>query len=203
MESMELQTSNGQRPGELLRMVSINEDIKVVMRIAKEINLTAINAMLISNKIGSSGFGVVSSELRIFSRRLNEVMHSLLECVSMLVREVAGMIRLDKAMQVQQATQARAPHYTYWDAMRMRKASELKRNHASVECFRLKLALAVNKANKLCVMGRSLSYSAKVEAVYGGEQANALKQVSEQVEGAICGILGTLAKLDRQLGMAA
>ena len=111
--------------------------------------------------------------------------------------------RIGNAMQVQQATQARAPHYTYWDAMRMRKASELKRNHASVECFRLKLALAVNKANKLCVMGRSLSYSAKVEAVYGGEQANALKQVSEQVEGAICGILGTLAKLDRQLGMAA
>lgn len=190
---------NGQRSHELLHMVSINEDIKAVMRIAREINLAAINAMLIANKIGSSGFSVVSSELRAFSQRLSEAMESLLAYVSMLVQEVAGVIRLNKAMELQQATRSLATHYVHWDAMLTRKSNEFARNHESIARFRQKLGWAVSKANKLCVMGQSLSNSAKIEAVYGGVQAGALRNVSEQVESSISEILSTLNKLGQQL----
>ncbi|MBI5005497.1 MAG: hypothetical protein HZB95_00070 [Nitrosomonadales bacterium] len=183
-------------------MVSINEDIKAVMRIANEINLAAINAMLISNKIGSSGFSVVSSELRAFSRRLGEAMQSLVEYVSLLVREVAGMIRLNKAMELQLATRSAAAHYAHWDAMQTRKSNELARNHESIARFRQKLMWSVARAHKLCVMGQSLSNSAKIEAVYGGVQALALRNVSEQVERSISEILSTLNKLGRQLEAA-
>ena len=195
--------NSGQRSEELLRIVAINEDIKAVMRIANEINLAAINARLISNKIGSSGFSVVSSELRAFSRRLNDAMQTLVEYVSALVREVAGMIRLNKALKLQQATQASAANYVHWDAMLTRKSGEIARNSESVGRSRQRLAGAVSRANKLCVMGQSLSYSAKIEAVYGGVQAASLKNVSEHVEASIGEILHTLNNLDRQLEMAA
>ncbi len=183
-------------PHELLRAVAINEDIKSVMRIANEINLSAINAMLVSNKIGkaSSGFGVVSTELRAFSRRLSETMYLLLAYVSDLVRELAGVIRRNKALKLQKAAQAGAAHGVHWDRGIARKLSELAQSHELIGHCRQKLALAVSRANKLCIMGQSLTYAAKIESVYGGEQARALKHVSEHVEKCISEILATLSK---------
>lgn len=186
---------------ELDAVVGINEDIKEVMRIANGLNLAAINAMLIAKKIGdaSSGFSVVSAELRTFSRRLSEVMSRLMELVSALVREVAGMIRLDKALSLQQATRAAATHYPHWEAMWQRKSEELARSGTAVLNCRANLTSALARADKLCVMGQSLSYSAKIESVYGGEQAGALKHVSEGVEASVREILSTLQKLAGQL----
>jgi hypothetical protein len=48
-------------------------------------------------------------------------------------------------------------------------------------------------------MGRALSNSARIEAVYGGAQANLLRNVSERVEDSIGEILSTLGALDKQL----
>lgn len=188
---------------ELDAVVGINEDIKEVMRIADGLNLAAINAMLIAKKIGdaSSGFSVVSAELRTFSRRLSGVMFQLMQLVSALVREVAGMIRLDKALSLQQATRATATHYPHWEAMWRRKSGEFARCRAAVLDCRASLTTALARADKLCVMGQSLSYSAKIESVYGGEQAGALKHVSEGVEASVREILSILQKLAGQLEM--
>lgn len=186
----------------LSAVVGINEDIKEVMRIATGLNLAAINAMLIAKKIGdaSSGFSVVSAELRTFSQRLSEVMYRLMELVSALVGEVAGMIRLSKAVSLQQLTRDVATHYLHWGAMWQRKTLELARSRESIRSCRDNLASALMRADKLCVMGQSLSYSAKIESVYGGEQAGALRHVSEGVEASVREILSILQRLVKQLG---
>lgn len=186
-------------------IVEINEQIKDILRISNEINLAAINAMLIANKVskGKSGFGVVSAELRIFSAQLSEAMQVLLGYVSVLVREMAGMIRLNKVLQLQQAACAGTQHAACLDGVVQRKLAGLAQREAARKQHRDKLAMAVSRSTKLCVMGLSLSYSAKIEAVYGESQAVALKQVSEGVEHSISAILQTLNKLEKQLESAA
>jgi hypothetical protein len=190
-----------QRSNEMSGIVAINEDIKQVMRIAGQINLAAINAMLIANKIGRgrSGFGVVSAELRAFSRRLSEAMAVLLAQISDLVREMAVMIRMRKMMRLQLEARRAASHYAHWDAVLRVKSAEVQHACASIDDFRGKLLQSVGRANKLCAMGLSLSYSAKVEAVYGGDQVSALRQVSQDAEAAIDNILSTLKHLAKQL----
>jgi hypothetical protein len=171
------------------------------MRIANEINLAAINAMLIANKIGrsSSGFSVVSAELRAFSNRLNEAMHILMAHVSKLVHQVAGMMRMSKALHQQQAMWSVANNRQYLEAVLQHKTRSLAETGSFLRAQQGQLASAIARATKLCVMGLSLSYSAKIEAVYGESQAGALKQVSEGVEYAITSILLTLKRLDKQL----
>ena len=193
--------SNGHCSDKLPRIVAINEDIRSIMGISSEINLAAINAMLIAKKIGfsSSGFSVVSSELRTFSRRLGDAMRELQEEIAALVHEAAGQIVLNKEMGLQRSAQSCAGHYRHWEGMYERKSAEFDRSCATMRLCRDKSARAIGKASKLCVMGVSLSYSAKVEAVYGNEQSRALKQVSEDVESAIGCILATLKKLEQQL----
>lgn len=190
-----------QRSNEMSGIVAINEDIKQVMRIAGQINLAAINAMLIANKIGRgrSGFSVVSAELRAFSRRLSEAMALLTAQISDLVREMAVMIRMRKMMRLQLEARQAAAHYAHWDEVLRDKSTELRRTCVSIGEFRSKLLQSVGRANKLCAMGLSLSYSAKVEAVYGGDQVGALRQVSQDAETAIDTILGTLKHLAKQL----
>lgn len=190
-----------QRSNEMSGIVAINEDIKEVMRIAGQINLAAINAMLIANKIGRglSGFSVVSAELRAFSRRLSEAMHLLMAQISELVRGMAVMIRMRKMMRLQLDARHSAAHYRHWDEVLRGKSDELQRTRRSIGDFRSKLQQSVVAANKLCAMGLSLSYSAKVEAVYGGDQVAALRQVSEDAETAIGTILGTLKNIAKQL----
>lgn len=199
-----MQSSNNsgtRHSGELTAMVAINEDIKEVMRIANEINLAAINAMLISKKIGksSSGFGVVSSELRAFSRALGEAMHILMTHVSELVIQVAGMIRLGKTLQLQQALGTFAMNRQYLEAVLAHKTRLLAEAGSALRRQQDQFASAIAHASKLCVMGLALSYSAKIEAVYGESQAAALKQVAEGVEQAIASILRTLGRLEKQL----
>jgi hypothetical protein len=190
-----------QRSNEMSGIVAINEDIKQVMRIAGQINLAAINAMLIANKIGRglSGFSVVSAELRAFSRRLSEAMALLMAQISELVREMAVMIRMRKMMRLQLEARHTAAQYAHWDEVLRDKSSEIQHTCTAIGDFRGKLLQSVGRANKLCAMGLSLSYSAKVEAVYGGDQVAALRQVSEAAEASIGTILGTLKHIAKQL----
>jgi hypothetical protein len=191
-----------QRSNEMSGIVAINESIKQVMRIAGQINLAAINAMLIANKIGRgrSGFSVVSAELRAFSRRLSEAMAMLMTLISELVRGMAVMTRMRKMMRLQLEARHAAADYAHWDEVLRDKSAELRLTCTSIDAFRSKLLQSVGGANKLCAMGLSLSYSAKVEAVYGGDQVGALRQVSEDAETAIGTILSTLKHIAKQLG---
>lgn len=196
-----MQASYGGHTAELSVIVAVNEDIKIIRCIASEINLAALNAMLIANQAGSasSGFSVVSAELRVFSRRVGEMMLTLSGHVAVLVSETATMIRRNRMMALQLRTQQAMPGDKRLDAVLEHKSDEIAQSRLAIEHCHEQLSLAVARAKKLCAMGRALAYSAKIEAECGGKQAAALRQVSGDVAVSIGEIHRALEQLGKRL----
>ncbi|MDP2804639.1 MAG: methyl-accepting chemotaxis protein [Gallionellaceae bacterium] len=186
----------------LHRVVKTNEEIKKVIRISSGVNLVAINAMLVAKRSGerSRGFAVVSSELRIFSRNLESAMTGLGTLIFELVRDAA-------AMQKQQQERA---HFLHIGAQGKPLCDQVAPALARVD-GRIretgdeigkdwhKLRLQLNRVLQLCEAGGSLSRSAKIEAVYGGDMSTTLKQVANQIEDTVNEIFSTLKLLRTQL----
>ena len=187
---------------DLHRVVRINEEIKKVVRISSEVNLVALNAMLTAKRSGekSRGFGVVSSELRVFSGKLEHFMTDLEAPVFELLKGVAQLLK-----------QARVQsHFTL--AMRgsdsakrlltpvmIRKEAELAVGREKVKRDWMHLSMLLNRALQLCETGGALSRSAKIEAVYGGDMTASLKQVSNQIEQTVESILDIIKTLRAEL----
>lgn len=193
---------NGRQASDLHRVVQVNEEIKKVIMASSEVNLVALNAMLIAKRSGekSRGFRVVSSELRVFSRKLDGVMNSLGALVFGLINDAA---RIRK--------QARTYRYLLAATGQGESAKELlapiiSRKEEEIRCINQmiqkdwgRLLLQLNRALQLCEMGDALSRSAKIEAVYGGDMSATLKQVASQIDLTVGNILSTLKLLKTQL----
>ena len=80
--------------GELRRIVRINEEIKIVVSVAFKINIMALNAIFLAKRAGTAalGFGVLSNELRVFSKDLRTCMQSLTGLIHACVNEVSVML---------------------------------------------------------------------------------------------------------------
>lgn len=187
---------------DLRRLVRANEGIKHVIRISSEVNMVALNAMLVAKRSGerSRGFAVVSSELRVFSRKLEGAMTVLGSLVFGLVRDAAAMQKQNRERRLWLETMAQGV------AMRNRLQPMLRRKEESMRVSGLeirhdwsRLQLQLGRALQLCETGGSLSRSAKIEAVYGGEMSAALKQVATRIEETVNEIFATLKLLRGQL----
>lgn len=201
MDSIGHAAAAASRSRGMTTVVAVNEDIKKIIRIAEQIDLAAINAMLIAKKIGhgQSGFSVVSAELRNFSHLLGNSMQQLQQRVAEMVNMMAEAIRAAKMLALLQETGRALPDSALWEPVLARRLQARHDNQSAAEQLHGRLQLALSRAEKLCVMGLALSYSAKVEAVYGGERSDALKQVSADAERSIADILHTLKGLGLQL----
>ena len=75
-ESYDTGVSSSGAALDLLRIVRINEEIKRVVSVAFKINIMALNAIFLAKRAGNAalGFGVLSNELRVFSKDLRESM---------------------------------------------------------------------------------------------------------------------------------
>lgn len=187
---------------DLHRVVKANEDIKKVIHISLGVNLVALNAMLIAKRSGvrSRGFAVVSSELRVFSHNLDGAMAGLGTQIFELVRDASAMQKQQQERRHFCSVIAKGPS--------MRKLAEpaLARVDERIggigDAIRRdwhKLRLQLNQVLQLCEAGRSLSRSAKIEAVYGGDMSVTLKQVANQIEETVSEIFFTLKQLRMQL----
>ena len=80
---------------DLLRIVRINEEIKVVVAVSFKINIMALNAIFLAKRAGNAalGFGVLSNELRRFAQDLTRHMASLREMTSGSVGSVTGVVQ--------------------------------------------------------------------------------------------------------------
>lgn len=186
--------------GEYLRWTArINEKIKRVVLISNGINLTAVNAMLVSKRAGerSRGYGVVSGELRNFSRQLEANMGEMTTLVSGMVRDVAFLLnqcrsqrQMDRALRMSERTAGLLGH-----AMR-RKANAVAEMSKKMHWLGNALARQISGAMRLCHTGSALARSAKIEAVYGGDMAATLGQVSRDVEDRMTELLESLKSLN-------
>lgn len=187
---------------DLRRVVKANEDIKKVIRISSGVNLVALNAMLIAKRSGerSRGFAVVSSELRVFSHKLDGAMSGLGTLIFELVSDAAAMQKqrqehghlLAIVAQGKRMRELVAPALARVDERISGTVQEIGRDWQ-------KLSLQLNRVLQLCETGGSLARSAKIEAVYGGDMSNILKQVASRIEETVNEIFSTLKLLRTQL----
>lgn len=186
----------------LHRAVKANEDIKKVIRISSGVNLVAINAMLVAKRSGerSRGFAVVSSELRIFSRNLEVAMTGLGALIFELVRDAAAMQKQRQERSHFLVILAQGRQMREWVEPALARVDErLRGTEQEIGRDWQKLRLQLNRALQLCESGGSLSRSAKIEAVYGGDMSTTLKQVANQIEETVNEIFSTLKLLRMQL----
>lgn len=169
-------------------MVLVHEKIKEVVRISRTLDMMAINAMLVAKRAGtrSKGFGVVSAELRVFSRKLNDEMACINNEIAALVRHTAELQKLDRMNLHLEAAMALDIHNSDLLATVLKQKTAIRQAATGkIDEDALKFQSLLGRAVKLCDVSYSLTRSAKVEAVYGGEMSGILKQLAERIEDVI------------------
>ena len=170
---------------DLALSVSINHGLKQVIEISHQINLVAMNAILVAKRAGqqSSGFKVVAMELRVFSQKMEEMMARLGEMIFRLVKRIADLRKLQKnlsllssAMKKSQcaADQLHASHAL--------KSEQIEQLQVAVDQEWHGLETEVKRSLNLCSSGAMLSHNARIEAAYGGTMLADMQQVAGRIE---------------------
>jgi len=185
----------------LRQMAVVNEYVKEVLRISAEVNLVALNAMLAAHQAGESsrGFGVVSSELRVLSGKLDKEMLYLVELVSGAVRDTAVLQRRRRILRLLNiANQGERAASLLGDVL-AREVVALHEASRVIQARKQLLRVQVLRTLKLCATGNALARSAKIESVYGGVMLGTLRQVANRIESAVDEILATLKQIQVQM----
>ncbi|HMU66674.1 MAG TPA: hypothetical protein PKE57_06000, partial [Cellvibrionaceae bacterium] len=183
----------------LTGIVRINEKIKQVVSLAFNINLLALNALVLSRQAGDAalGFAVISAELRSFSRELAQAMAALSDTSFELVNLVSLAARkghkhqlLARALAAYQGplNQRLALSSTHLNAEEKALAARFEHLHEHFERAGLSVRLGT-------IIARSL----KIEATYGGSQEAMLAQVACEFDRYIDTIPRLLAELKHHL----
>ncbi len=195
MSTPALQHSSSQQ---LASFVRLNEGIKGVVLIAFQINIMALNAILLSHRAGevALGFGVISKELRTLSVELTGLMQALSTDAYLAVNLISDQLRRERRQQLLQTTQRalQRPSAALDAIVAERQALFLARAQ-QVREVRLRLLDRLEEARKLCQFGTAISRSAKIEAAYGREYGRALAEVSQEFDQKIQTILPSIETL--------
>jgi len=169
---------------QLRRVVALSEEIKCINDVARNVGLEAVNTMLVARRSAASvkGFGVVSTELRLFSGKLSANMGELVEDIALLVRDVAELARKAELQRMLYAA-----HTACGGCREMEQAlrdMEIAMRQTRYESARIweKVARCLQRSLRLCDMGRALARSARIEAVYGGGSSRELTQSGRNIE---------------------
>jgi hypothetical protein len=184
---------------DLLNIVRINEEIKVVVAVALRINIMALNAIFLAKRAGSTalGFGVLSNELRNFSSELRETMLSLDGLIHASVEEVSVLLQDSRRNGILRIAAAASPANTNLRVVVERSARHTEEYCAKLSILKRALRSSLDDAYRLVELGGVLAKSAKIEAAYGGGFSAALAQVSGEFDGVVESIRGSLDTLRR------
>jgi hypothetical protein len=184
---------------DLLRIVRINEEIKRVVSVAFKINIMALNAIFLAKRAGNAalGFGVLSNELRVFSKDLRESMMALTRQIHELVSEVSVVLQESRQDAIFRRAATEAPDHPKLAAVLGVRDARHAAREATISTLRRGLRLAVDDAARLVELGGVLAKSAKIEAAYGASFASSLGQVSGEFNGIVEEIRSSLDNLRR------
>jgi hypothetical protein len=169
---------------DLHRIAALSAYVRGVEEQTRGVGITALNAMLASNSSGGGavGFRVASIELRRFAALLDEILTSLLERISGLVRDTAERMRQGRVRRLLGC--AAGLHgcaaSSLGPALREIDDQSLQQQ-AKLESDELALRGVAARGLRQCDTGLSLSRSAMIEAAYGGDQAVAFRHVADQL----------------------
>ncbi|HMT79796.1 MAG TPA: methyl-accepting chemotaxis protein [Azonexus sp.] len=183
---------------DLLRIVRINEEIKLVVGVAFKINIMALNAIFLAKRAGTAarGFGVLSNELRVFSQDLRDCMGSLTSLIHGCVNEVSLVLQDIRHTRLLRQAAQMSPES---QAVAVLAARELKnaRQVQKMASLRKQLKRALEDAFQMVELGGVLAKSAKIEAAYGQSFAVPLAQVSGEFDTIVEEIRASLESLRR------
>lgn len=187
---------------ELQIISKMNEDIKHVQRIAEDVSLIAVNAMLVARQAGDQavGFGVVTRELRITSDRMAATMLGLSKLIYQLVVTTArgrshARRRNTLDMTEKSSAQAAASIAAAWQ----KSQDDLSDSAKSIVALAHELNGVVNRTAKQCASGIVITRSATIEAAYGGTMQPLLRQIAVSFEASIAELTGHIHALQNQL----
>lgn len=188
---------------DLLGIVRINEEIKMVVGVAFKINIMALNAIFLAKRAGTAalGFGVLSNELRVFSQDLRNGMQDLTRLIYACVGGVSCMLQDERFSRFLRKAATMSPHARVNEVLerRERKNSE---DYAKLSSQRRQLKLALENLFQLVELGGVLAKSAKIEAAYGQAFAGSLAQVSGEFDHIVEEIRTSLESLRKSTFLA-
>jgi hypothetical protein len=164
----------------------VSEEIRQVVDIARRIALVATNALITTRLAGESacGFGVVSSEMHVFSGNLQTMMDCVRVRIFVLNRDLADWHKQKRMLALLRNTRAALGNRRHtrldWIVAQKREAMDAKARF--IENNWLELHNELKTALNLCKTGRGYGRNARVEAAYGLEFSDTLAQVADQIE---------------------
>jgi methyl-accepting chemotaxis protein len=182
---------------DLLRIVSINEQIKRVVGVSFKINIMALNAIFLAKRAGTAalGFGVLSNELRVFSQELRDCMSGLNGLIHASVNEVSIILRNGRQDRLLAELARGATVSPLVAGVLERRNAERMAHDRRLADLRRQLKRALEDAFQLVELGGVLAKSAKIEAAYGQGFAASLAQVSSEFDDIVEEIRGALESL--------
>ncbi|MFZ6748775.1 methyl-accepting chemotaxis protein [Undibacterium sp. Ren11W] len=186
----------------LHRAVSINESLKQVIEISGQINIVAMNAILIAKRAGpqSAGFRVVAMELRLFSQKIEELMGFLGGLIFHLVHRVAELRKLEKRLSLLSHTMSKnteSEQRLTHSFQQKRTVYTEKRELAQTDWEQLEKE--IRRSVALCSAGSMLSHNGRIEAAYGGNMLADMQQVAGRIEDIMGQVITTLKHLNATL----
>lgn len=179
--------------------VSINESLKKVISISGQINIVAMNAILVAKRAGqqSAGFRVVAMELRLFSQKIEEMMAFLGNLIFQLVRRIAELRKMEKRLNLLAMTMSKN------DASQLRLESSFRqRQSAYIDKYAIaqddweRLEKEIGRSFSLCSAGAMLSHNGRIEAAYGGTMLADMQQVATRIEDILGQTIATIKQLN-------
>jgi hypothetical protein len=179
--------------------VSINEGLKNVIAISSQINIVAMNAILVAKRAGqqSAGFRVVAMELRLFSQKIEERMAILGALIFQLVRSIAELQKMKKRLQLLNITMSKnAESKANLDkAFQQRESAYLEKYIVTKEDW-FDLEKEIERSYSLCSAGAMLSHNGRIEAAYGGAMLADMQQVATRIEEILNQTITTIKQLN-------
>lgn len=166
---------------DLALIVRVNEDIKKIVRLASKINILALNAILVSRRAGdvALGFGVISDELRKFSKELTDIMNNLTvlsyESVQ-VVSQHQRYLRINHLLTL--ARDNSDAQFIEAQLFNSNKHALVLKNNLR-QGYQL-LSKLINDADDSSRFGSVILRSLKIEATYGGQFSILLSQIADE-----------------------
>lgn len=165
----------------------INETIKQIVNISRQVNLAALNAMFLSRKGGNRtvGFAAVTTEMRKFSNGLNQQMQRLADSLTKLIY----VLSLCKKAEHTSSLMHRALDLSgplLQDDVRKNIVDRIETNitdiSLQIDATTQNVFKQLEQSETICNVGQNLAVLAKIESQSGGEYEAALMNVSNTIE---------------------
>lgn len=164
---------------DLVLIVRVNEDIKSVVKLAHGINLLALNAILLSRRAGNLalGFGVISDELRMFSKTLTKNMEALMQLSYASIQTISLHRRHLRMNTLMASAAEQITETAYQDYLHASTGQAMLLRNNTLQAYE-RLQNLLRDAEDTSRFGSVISRSLKIEATYGGSFSHMLAQIA-------------------------